>query len=99
MPPTSEGSSGVADDALGVHDAHPHDAGLVGHVDHHFVEAVAVILEHVVRGAAAQHLALLLGADEGGGFQVLLVQPDAEVTQQREHHQHSDKDATPSAWR
>ena len=72
----------VADDALRIHDADPHHARLVGHVDHHFVQAGAVVLQHVMRGAATQHLALLLGADQGSRFQVLAVQPDAEIIQE-----------------
>ena len=48
--------------------------GLVGHVQHHFVQAGAIVVQHVMRSAAAQHFALLLGADQRRGFQMLAMQ-------------------------
>ena len=49
--------SGITDLAGGIHDANAHHARLVGHVQHHFVKTVAIVVEHVVRSAAAQNLA------------------------------------------
>src|SRR5271165_3778675 len=34
---------GIADDSFGVENANAYNAGLVGHVGHHFVKAVAVV--------------------------------------------------------
>ena len=85
---------GVADHALRIHDANPHHARLVGHVQHHFVQADAVVVQHVMRSAAAQDFALLLGADQSRVFQMFALVLNAEVAEQPEDddHDHEDRD-------
>jgi len=78
----------VADTSLLVKHAYPHHAGLVADRFHDLVQAFAIVVHHVVAGAALDHVADPLGAAQNGGFQMLAMQPDVEITQQaKNRHQ------------
>ena len=79
---------GVADPALLVKDAHLDHAGLVGHGLNGVVEAFAIVAQHVVGGAALDHIADPLGAGQRGCFQMLAVQSDIQISEQSEDDDH-----------
>ncbi len=86
--------SGITDFSLRIHDAHPHHTRLIRHVQHHLVEADAVVVEHVARGAAAQHFTLLFGADQGGVFQMFPLALNAEVAEKAEDDDQHEENQT-----
>ena len=81
----------VADPPLLVEDADFYHAGLVGDGLDGVVESLAIVAQHVVRGAAIDHIAHPLGAGQRALLQVLPMQPDNEKTQQTEHQRHRDR--------
>ena len=81
----------IADLPLRIHDSYPYHAGLVGHVQHHFVKANAVVVQHVMRGAAAQNFALLLGRNQRCVFQMFSLILNAEIAEQSEDDDQDEK--------
>ena len=88
------GIGGVADPPLLVKDAHLDHAGLVGHGLNGVVESLAIVAQHVVGGAALDHVADPLGAGQGGGFQMLAMQSDIQVSEKSEDDDHDRQQRT-----
>ena len=85
---------GVADPPLLVKDAHLDHAGLVRHGLNRVVEPFAIVAQHVVRGAALDYIADPLGAGQRGRFQMLAVQSDIQISEQREDDDHHRQQRT-----
>ena len=88
------GVGGVADSALAIEDAHLGDAGLFGDGLNGVVKSLAIVVQHVVRGAASDHVADPFGAGQGGGFEVLAMQSDIEVSENCEDDEHDGEQGT-----
>src|ERR1700690_725713 len=67
---------GVADPALLVKNAHLDHAGFIGDGLDGVVKSLAIVMQHVVSGAAADDIADPLSAGQGSCFQVLPMQSD-----------------------
>src|SRR5271157_5310624 len=79
---------GVADPALLVEDAYLDHAGFIGHGLYRVVESLAIVAQHVIRGAVIDDIADPLGAGQSGRFKVLAMQLDIQISQQAEDGDH-----------
>jgi hypothetical protein len=58
------------------------------------VKSLAIVAQHVIRGAASDHVADPLGAGQGGGFEVLAMQSDIQVSENCEDDEHDGEQGT-----
>ena len=82
---------GVADPALLVKDPYFDHARLVRHGLNRVVQSLAIVTQHVVGCAAVDDIAKAFGASQRGGFQILAMQPDIQISEQAENHKHDHK--------
>src|SRR5208282_470844 len=82
---------GVADPSLLVKDADLDHAGLIRDGFDGVVETFSIVSQHVISCAAADDIADPLGACQGGGFQILAMQSDIQVSEESEDDEHDRK--------
>src|ERR1700678_2189360 len=80
--------SRVAYRPLSIKNADLDHARFVGDGLNRVVESLAIVAQHVIRGAALDYIADSLGAGQRGCFQMLAMQSDIQISEQRENHDH-----------
>src|SRR5581483_842110 len=78
----------VADSAVFIEDADLHHAGLLGDGPHDVIHALATVAQHVVGGTTLDHITDAFRAQERGRLQVLTVEPNVQISKQRENNNH-----------